>query len=269
MIRRALILARGAGSRMREADPAAVLTPAQQQAAAAGLKPLMPIAGRPFLDYVLESLRAAGLTELALVVAPGSHPIRTAYEQGIGTHPAPSFVVQDQPRGTADAVVSAESWSAGEPFLVLNADNLYPVPVLRSLAALDGPGLPVFDRDELMASSNIPADRIRAFALVTLDPAGHLARIVEKPGPGEWPPPGEPTLVSMNCWAFDSEIFTACREVPVSVRGELELPEAVMLAVTRGMRLRGLPAQGPVLDLSRRADTRDVEARLSASRGSR
>jgi glucose-1-phosphate thymidylyltransferase len=266
MIRRALVLARGAGSRMREDDPGAVLTPAQQQAAAAGLKALMPVAGRPFLDYVLDSLLTAGLTDLALVVPPGAGPIRSRYERGFGPNAAPAFVAQDEPRGTAHAVACAESWTAGEPFLVLNADNLYPEGVLRALASLDGPGLPVFDRDDLIASSNIPAGRIRAFALVELDGTGHLAQIIEKPPPDLWPADGAPALVSMNCWAFDAGIFPACRDVRPSARGELELPEAVMLAVARGMRLRGIPARGPVLDLSRRGDTRTVEDRLARRR---
>ena len=69
----------------------------------------------------------------------------------------------------------------------------------------------------------------------------------------------------MNLWRFDSRIFDACRDVPRSVRGEFELPEAVALALTRGLRLRAIPARGPVLDLSRRADAADVERRLSGT----
>jgi dTDP-glucose pyrophosphorylase len=70
-------------------------------------------------------------------------------------------------------------------------------------------------------------------------------------------------LVSMNCWRFDSRIFSACRDVPRSRRGEFELPEAVGLAVARGVMFRALRAAGPVLDLSRRSDTADVEQRLA------
>jgi glucose-1-phosphate thymidylyltransferase len=67
----------------------------------------------------------------------------------------------------------------------------------------------------------------------------------------------------MNCWRFDARIFDACRDVPRSARGEHELPEAVGLAVRRGVRFRAVPAAGPVLDLSRRADAADVERRLA------
>ena len=67
----------------------------------------------------------------------------------------------------------------------------------------------------------------------------------------------------MNCWRFDARIFDACRDVPRSARGEFELPEAVALATRRGARFKAIPARGPVLDLSRRADTADVERRLA------
>ena len=72
-----------------------------------------------------------------------------------------------------------------------------------------------------------------------------------------------PASISMNCWRFDERIFDPCRDVPRSVRGEFELPEAVGLAVERGVPFRAVPARGPVLDLSRRADATDVAARLS------
>ena len=67
----------------------------------------------------------------------------------------------------------------------------------------------------------------------------------------------------MNLWRFDSSIFDACRDVPRSIRGEFELPEAVALALTRGARFKAIAARGPVLDLSRRADAADVERRLA------
>ena len=67
----------------------------------------------------------------------------------------------------------------------------------------------------------------------------------------------------MNCWRFDQRIFPFCRDVPVSARGEFELPEAVGGAVVAGMKFKTVPARGPVLDLSTRADASEVERRLA------
>jgi len=262
MTTRAVVLARGLGTRMREADPGAALTPEQARAADAGLKPMIPVNGRPFLDYVLSSLADIGVVEIALVVAP-DHDLMRAYYAG-ETTPARvrlSFVVQAEAMGTANAILAVEPWTDGQPFLALNADNLYPQDALTNLAALDEPGLPVFDRDELIASSNIPAERIRAFAIVEVSSTGYMKRIIEKPT-GNPDALSTSRSISMNCWRFDSRIFGACRDVPRSVRGEFELPEAVGLAVRRGVPFRAIPAVGPVLDLSRRADTTDVATRL-------
>jgi len=255
---RAVVLARGLGTRMREYDPDAALTDAQRQAAEHGHKAMMPIHGRPFLDYVLSALADAGLTRIALVVAPDHGPLRDYYErESPPSRLRVEFVVQPDARGTADAMLAAETWTAAEPFLTLNADNLYPVKALGDLVALDEPGLPVFEADDLVRSSNIPRARIAAFALLDVGEDGYLRSIVEKPGAPVWP-----SYVSMNVWRFDARIFDACRDVPRSLRGEYELPEAVGLALARGVRFRAVPARGAVLDLSRRADAAVVERRV-------
>ncbi len=257
---RAIVLARGLGTRMRAADPSASLSAEQQRAADAGLKAMVPLNGRPFLDYILSSLADAGLRSAALIVAPEHDTLRDYYE----TASPPSrirvdLVVQNEPLGTADAVLAAEAWSNGEPFLTVNADNLYPVNVLATLARLSEPGLPAFDREDLVRSGNIPPERVRAFAFLDVDANGYLTGIVEKPQSAS----AGHRAISMNCWRFDQRIFQACRDVPLSARGEFEVPEAVGLALRRGVRFKTFPARGPVLDLSTRADAVDVARRLA------
>lgn len=280
---KAIVLARGLGTRMREADPDARLSDAQRRAADAGLKPMIPVNGRPFLDYLLSALADAGVAQVALVVAPDHEGVRRHYSTNPPARIALGFVVQPEPLGTANAVLAAETWAAGDPVLAMNADNLYPVAALADLVSLGEPGLPAFEHDDLVRSGNIPADRVHAFAVIEVDEQGYLTRIVEKPPSLVLPPQGgrhknerhthesvasafrrkNDVLVSMNCWRFDARIFGACRDVPRSARGEFELPEAVGLAVRRGVRFKVLRARGAVLDLSRRADTADVERRLA------
>ena len=256
---KALVLARGRGSRMRAGDPAAVLTGDQQAAAKAGWKALMPIAGRPFLDYLLSALADAGCVDVALVIGPDQRrDFETYATRRVRLH----LVEQAEPRGTANAVWAAREWVGTDPFLVMNGDNLYPTPALRGLGALDGPGLPAFERDELIASSNIPPHKIAAFAILDVSPAGELISIVEKP-PTVVERPGRPVLVSMNAWRFDARVLEACRDAPLSPRGEHEIASAVQLAIGRGVRFAAVPAVGPVLDLSGPSDVADVTRRLT------
>jgi glucose-1-phosphate thymidylyltransferase len=273
---RAIVLARGLGTRMRAPDPSAQLTLEQQRVADAGLKTMIPVNGRPFLDYILSSLADAGIRDVALVVGPEHNALRRYYQaDALPVRVRIGFVVQDQALGTANAVLAAERWVQREPFLTINADNLYPVDALAALAALAEPGLAVFDPEDLIRSGNIPPERIRSFALLDLDARGYLAGIVEKPEENySLPPLGGRTseggrhmtrgsYVSMNCWRFDERIFEACREVPRSARGEFEISEAVGVALRRGVSFKAIPARGPVLDLSTRADAADVTRRLA------
>jgi glucose-1-phosphate thymidylyltransferase len=264
---RAIVLARGLGTRMRALDSSAQLTPEQQRAADSGIKAMMPLNGRPFLDFILGSLADAGIRFVALVVAPDHAALRRYYEMDAPpSHVRLDFVIQPEPIGTANAVLVTEGWVAGDAFLAMNADNLYPVPVLRELASLSEPGLPAFEPDELVSSSNIPPERIRSFAALDVDEQGYLVGIIEKPNV-DLPPKGgshKGSHISMNCWRFDQRIFHACREVPKSERGEFELPEAVGLAVRQGVKFKAFPARGPVLDLSTRADAADVARRLAS-----
>jgi glucose-1-phosphate thymidylyltransferase len=246
---------------MREAAPGVALERTQTAAADAGLKAMIPF-GRPFLDFVLHTLADAGVTEAALVLGPEHEQVREYYRQLHTSRIRVSFVEQARPLGTADAVLSGREWAGQESFLVLNADNLYPVGVLEMLVSGTVPALPGFERDAL----DMPLERIGTFAL--LECAGDsrdqgsenrdgrlvLTGIREKPGLEIVRAAGPHALISMNVWRFDERIFDACRDVPLSSRGERELPQAVGLAVSRGVRFEVFPVRGTVLDLSKRED---------------
>ena len=263
-VRKAVVLARGLGTRMQRPDPNASLQPGQADAAAAGAKAMMPF-GRPFLDYVLSGLADAGYTDVCLVIGPEHDAVREYY-----TRKRPprrtrvTFAVQQRALGTADAVRAAEAFTAGELFLTINADNLYPIEACRALRAMGQPGLAAFSRDALVGAGAIDGDRIRAFAIVTFGADCELQDIVEKPDERTVAGVGGDMYVSMNCWLFDRSIFSACAAVPVSARGELELPEAVRFAIrTLGHRFRVLAFDLPVLDLSTRSDVAIVAERLA------
>ena len=258
-VRKAVVLAGGRGTRMQKADALARLSPAQADAAEHGAKGMMPIHGRPFLDYILSALADAGIEEVGFVTPPGGGPIREHYSRTAERRLAISFSEQAVPRGSGDALLAAEGFVAGEGFLALNSDNLYPVAVTRSLRELDGSGLAVFERERLLATSNFTRERVDAFAVLKMSRDGWLEAIVEKPGSptadGGPQTAREPVLLSMNLWRFTPAIFEACREVPLSSRGEIELPQAVGWAIQRrGEKFRGVPSDEGVLDLSTRND---------------
>ena len=259
-----VVLARGLGTRMQASDGGAALAAEQARAADAGMKGMMPVAGgRPFMDYVLHEAAAAGLRKVCLVIAPEHQAVRDYYGRLEMRRISVAFAVQEQPRGTGDAVAAAEAFAGNDPFAVINGDNLYPSSAFAALRGASGPAGAFFRREPLLAGGNIPPDRVAKFALVQADGQGRLVKIVEKPTPAELAACGADACVSMNCWRFGPEIFQAARRIAPSPRGELELTDAVQYAVDKlGVRFEVLRMSAGVLDLSCRADVAEVGRRL-------
>lgn len=255
-------MARGLGSRMRKAA-AAALTPEQASAADAGVKGMINI-GRPFLDYVISALADAGITDVCLVIGPEHDRMREYYEHEVSlTRVRVHFAIQEKPLGTADAVLAAESFAAGEHVLVLNSDNYYPVHTLRALRELGAAGVATFERDALVRLSNIDPERVAKFSVVRIDAHGYLAEIIEKPDEATIASLGDRVFVGMNSWSLPPQLYEACRAITTSVRGELELQDAVNYARdAMGVPFKVLEFHDGVLDMSSRGDIASVAERL-------
>ena len=263
---KAVILARGLGTRMRRKDKGAVLEGHQAAVAAAGLKSMMPLAGRPFVDYVVSALADAGYQEICLVIGPDREVVRDHFERDAKPRRVRmSYAIQEKPLGTADAVLAVESFAAEHQFLVINSDNYYPVEAYRDLRAFDGAGIAGFWRKSLVTEGNLTADRVAGFPIIETDAAGFATRLVEPAEAGV--APDADALISMNCWMFTPTIFRACRAIKPSANGELEIQAAVRHAMTvLGERYRVLPFRLPVLDLTSRSDVAVVTERLAGTR---
>ncbi|MCT1458744.1 sugar phosphate nucleotidyltransferase [Aestuariimicrobium sp. p3-SID1156] len=258
---RAVIMARGLGTRMRKEAEGLHLDADQQAAAEAGVKAMISV-GRPFLDHVLGELADAGYDEVCLVIGPEHQIIRDYYDGLDTTRVTISYAIQDEPLGTANAVYAAHEFAGEDRVLVINSDNHYPAEAVAQLAQAPGAATLGFDRYAMVEGSNIAADRIAAFALLQSDPEGNLREIIEKPSPEMAAFLGEDALLSMNCWLLTPAIVEACGTVGLSARGEYELVDAVRDAVAAGEPVTVVPVKAPVLDLSNRNDISGVAERL-------
>ncbi|MDX1998694.1 MAG: NTP transferase domain-containing protein [Thermoanaerobaculia bacterium] len=261
----AVVLAAGRGSRLAEPRPGVTLSPAQEAAAATGLKALMPVPERPFLDHGLAALEAVGIRRFGIVLGRHHEPLR----RHLATldHDL-TLLEQPAPRGTADALLAAEDFTGDQPFLALNADTYYPPAALSALVSLTGPGLLALDRDQVLASeqSNLTDAKLCRFALVASTPDGGLLELIEKPDAATWAAwlaRPEPVRLSINAFRFAPSIYSFCRRVPPSPRGEFELPAAVALAVAAGEPFTVAVTGAPVLDLTERSDVAVVSRTLA------
>jgi dTDP-glucose pyrophosphorylase len=242
---------------MRRSDGTA-LSDVEAEVAATGVKALIPTGEHeiPFLDFVLSALADAGIGEVVVVVAPGPSALRDRYTQAAPKRLKVRFAVQEQPRGTADAVLAACDAVRNAPFLVLNSDNYYSPSALGAAARIGECGLVAYEAETLAEKSGIERDRILRYALIDVGPDDTLPLAA---APERW--------VSMNLWAFTPVIFEACQRVRPSQRGELELQDAVSIAM-RDLRVtfRVVRMRDGVLDLSQRADVAQVRERLTGVR---
>ncbi len=106
-----LILSGGAGTRLR---------PITHTAA----KQLVPVANKPVLFYGLEAMRAAGITEVGIVVGDTHAEIEAAVGDGSAFGLAVTYLPQEAPLGLAHAVLISEAFLGDEPFVMYLGDNL-------------------------------------------------------------------------------------------------------------------------------------------------
>lgn len=267
MVKKAVVLARGLGTRMQKEREGVELDDESDRIARQGLKTLIPVRGRPFLDFIIASLLTAGLRDICLVVAPDCETLKDYAEQVSSASDATvTWAVQEEALGTADAVLAAESFAGDDSFVLCNSDNLYPREALSMLAKATERGCCVaaFNRDSLVTQGNIARDRVRDMAVVVADDNGNLVKIIEKPPePEEYARDGQ-VWVNMNLYRFSPDIFDACRTIDFDPRrGELELTSAVQLLCERGnVPFRVAFSDEGVLDMTSREDVPAVREAL-------
>jgi glucose-1-phosphate thymidylyltransferase len=208
---RGLVLAGGRGTRLRPIT----FTSAKQ---------LVPVANKPILFYGLEALAASGIREIGIVVGDTQQEIRDAVGDGSRWGVTVTYLPQSAPLGLAHAVLTAEPFLRGRPFVMYLGDNLIREPlaplVLRFRS--ETPHAQI-----LLAKVPNPQE----FGVAELR-EGRVVRLVEKPKV----PPSDLALVGI--YMFDDHIFDAARAIRPSWRGELEITDAIQHLIDQGLTVR-------------------------------
>lgn len=126
---KAIILAGGMGSRLR---PLTDSTP----------KPLLPVAGKPIIQWQIEWLKNAGVEDFVLSVGHLAEKVQAVMGDGSGLGVSIRYAIEREPLGTAGALRNAmEEGSADEPFYACNGDVLTDLDPRRCEGMRSGQGL--------------------------------------------------------------------------------------------------------------------------------
>jgi glucose-1-phosphate thymidylyltransferase len=229
MIDTAVILAAGRGSRLKEVT-------------ATRSKAMAPIAGKPIIGRVIDSLRESGISRFFVI---GS-PLDTELKEYCDSVPNALFLVQEKPLGSGDALKSAADY-APDRFVVCACDSLIPSSDIRHLIAHHTPStfatLSIIEVDQGVS--------LGARSVVAVQ-GDRVIDFVEKPKENE----RISNLSSLPLYVLTKDIFPLLACLAPSPRGEYELPEAFRKSIRDGKSLRAVRASNR-FDLT---DQRDLLA---------
>ncbi|MFQ3660247.1 MAG: glucose-1-phosphate thymidylyltransferase [Anaerolineae bacterium] len=187
-------------------------------------KQLVPVANKPVLIRVLESIRDAGVTEIGIVVGHTAPEIKETVGDGSAWGVNVTYIPQASPDGLAHAVKISQDFLGDESFVMFLGDNVIQggiSPLIRD-----------FDNNDW--NSQIVLKQVadpRAYGVAELRPDGSIARLIEKPPV----PPSNYALIGI--YMFDSNIFKAVNAIKPSARGELEITDAIQWLIDHGYRV--------------------------------
>ncbi len=230
-----LILSGGKGTRLR---------PITHTSA----KQLVPVANKPVLFYGIEAMAQAGIEEVGIIIAPETGPeIEAAAGDGARFGVRITYVVQDEPAGLAHAVLTAEEFLGGSPFVMYLGDNLLQGGISDLVTAFrehrpDALILltPVTDPENYGVAELAPVE--------PGETTGRVVALVEKPAQ----PATDLALVGV--YMFTAQIHEAARAIRPSARGELEITDAIQHLVDSGLRVEPHIVRGWWKDTGRLED---------------
>ncbi len=232
---KAVVLAAGEGTRMR---PLTANLP----------KPLLPVAGKPFLRHTLEALRVAGVSEAAILIGWQGHRIRESFGDGEALGLSIAYEEQTERLGTAHAIGCMRAHVDG-PFLSVNGDVVVSGDAMAAMTAhhraVRGP---------VMALAEVPDPR--AFGVVEMDD-GKVVGLEEKPRRPK------SNLINAGIYIFDKDIFPLIDKTAKSPRGEYEITDTIR-ALMDAQDVYGFRIPGDWIDVGRPWDLLRANAALLA-----
>jgi len=186
-------------------------------------KHLIKIGGKPILQFCLEAVKNAGITEAIIVTHYMGEAMREYFDDGEKLGLRINYVEQKAVLGTGNAARVAEPY-VDDDFVLVYGDLLFGLDVVRNV-------LKSYKHGKTAAVMGvIQVDRPESYGIIELNEEKKVKRIVEKPEAGMAPS----NLANAGVYVFSKTIFDEIKKTKASVRGEWELTDAVTLLAKEG-----------------------------------
>lgn len=198
-------------------------------------KQLIPVANKPILFRVIESIRDAGIDEIGIVIGSTGEQIKEAVGRGGRWGVNITYIPQDKPLGLAHAVKTAQPFIGDDRFVMFLGDNV----IQGGISSLIGQ-FATSDWNSQIVLTRI--EHPEQYGVAEVGDDGRIIRLVEKPKV----PPSDLALVGI--YMFDHHIFEAADRIKPSWRGELEITDAIQWLVDNGRTVHPYVHQGWWID---------------------
>jgi glucose-1-phosphate thymidylyltransferase len=236
---KALVLSGGAGTRLR---------PITHTSA----KQLVPVANKAVLFYGLESIAAAGITDVGMIVGDTAAEIEEAVGDGSKFGLKITYIPQERPLGLAHAVLIAQDYLGDDDFVMYLGDNFIVGGIADLVEEFRG-NRP----DAQILLTRVPDPR--SFGVAELDPDGQVVGLEEKP---EHP---KSDLALVGVYLFTPLIHEAVRSIEPSWRGELEITHALQQLIDTRADVRSTIIKGYWKDTGNVSDMLEVNRMILES----
>jgi D-glycero-alpha-D-manno-heptose 1-phosphate guanylyltransferase len=188
-------------------------------------KPMAPVAGKPFLEYLIRWVARAGFRHVVLCAGYGARQISEHFGQGdaLGVHL--TYSVENEPLGTWGAIRLAAQGIDHPQFVVLNGDSWLQVDLC---------GLLDFHRQKggVCSIAGIQVDNSSRFGSIYLDASGRVTEFSEKQTQGR-------TLVNGGVYAFSQTVLDVAPPITGFCSLEKEIFPALIPCGVYGMSIEG------------------------------
>ncbi|HHT19397.1 MAG: sugar phosphate nucleotidyltransferase [Euryarchaeota archaeon] len=226
---RAVILTAGEGTRMR---PLTLTRP----------KTMLPVGGKPLLEYNVEALRDAGIKNITMVVGYQKESVEEHFKNGSDFGVNIDYVTQEERLGTAHAIgqVADTMNKDDEAIIVTNGDIILENKLIKNL---------INRYNESQAQSILVLTKVddpSSFGVVKLE-GDYIKDIIEKPPIEDAPS----DLINAGIYLFDRNIFQAIKKTEKSERGEFEITDSLKIQISQGKKVLGLISHDKWIDVGR------------------